>query len=255
MPDKIVIHRTGSRFLRNLACGSECNYLIGNGTLSRDGKVYEYKRPESEINISLQGLFDYLDRKPSEEQWKSLVGLVSKECKKYEIPLHKIYGHRELDRKLGQDTGCPGMTIDFGKLFLDVRLNVDVRDEDIAMNNLRLMKRYGVGTLYSLYPTWYPIRENVIGTEVEFSYDAESGEIYCFGFWQSIPDSLKAASHSGIFEMEMDLKNEKTIIVKTIFRYGSAHSMRNKKSEENLEESVRMFNLEKESESGTGLAE
>lgn len=245
MPDKIIIHRTGSRFFKNLACGNECDYLIGNGALSRDGLVYEYKKPSDTINIALQGVFDNLERNPTEEQWKSLVKLIVEKCKEYEIPLHQIYGHRELDRNLRKDTGCPGIAVDLGKLFLGVRLKVYVRDEDIVKNNLRLMKREGRGTLAELLgneASIYPIANNIAGTEVEFSYDAESGEIYCFGYRQDIPDSLKAAPHSARFVIETDIKEGKTRIAKTIFSHCMTLSMRNERSRNNLEESVRMFN-------------
>ncbi len=244
MPDKIVIHRTGSKLRRDLACGTECNYLIGNGIFSRDGVVYEYEKAVDDINIALQGLFDNLERNPTERQWKSLVKLVSEKCKEYEIPLHQIYGHRELDRNLRSD-GCPGMTVDLGKLFLDVRPKVYVRDEDIIKNNFRLMKREGRGTLAELLgheATIYPVRNNIVGTEVDFSYDAESGEIYCFKYRQDLPDSLKAASHSAKFVIETDLKEGKTRIAKITFSHYKALSMRNEKSRGNLEESVRMFN-------------
>jgi len=244
-PNRIIVHRTGSRFLRNLACGSERNYVIENGVLSRDGAIYEYEKPKENINIALQGVFDNVKRDPTEKQWESLVKLVSEKCKEYGIPLHQIYGHMESDSSLRSDTGCPGLRVDLGRLFLDVRLNVDVEDKDIVGNNLRLMKRGGSGTLAKLLgheATICPIRENVSRTGVEFSYDADSGEIYYFGYWQSIPDSLKAASHPAEFVIEIDFKERKTRIVKIIYTHWIAQSMRNERSRENLEESVRMFN-------------
>ena len=140
--DKIVVHHTGSRVLRGFDSPSLVrfrhkfirgwsdigyHYVIGNGKLTKDGKIYEGRDLDFEgahttrnqgnknsIAITLIGNFNH--NIPTEEQWKSLVGFIKSNSRVYGIPLEHVYGHRELD----SGTDCPGKNFNMNKLRRDV---------------------------------------------------------------------------------------------------------------------------------------
>lgn len=145
--NKIVVHHTGSRILRGFDSLSLIkfrhkyfrgfedigyHYLIGNGILTRDAKVYNARPVEIEgahayghnkdsIGIALIGNFNF--RKPTEKQLNSLIELLAENCRKYGLNKGDIYGHRELDNS---NTSCPGEYIDMDELRRQVWRNITI---------------------------------------------------------------------------------------------------------------------------------
>ena len=155
--NKIIVHHTGSEKLggfdnpiliklrHKYIKGFDdigYHYLIGNGILTRDGKVYEGRNiketgahasgyNDNSIGIALIGNFE--KGEPSERQWQGLVKLISRNCRIFQIPVKwnysSIYGHNELE---GTDTKCPGKFVDMNKLRRDVLEYMAMEDARIA---------------------------------------------------------------------------------------------------------------------------
>ncbi len=155
--NKIIVHHTGSeklggfdnpiliklrhKYLRGFD-DIGYHYIIGNGVLTKDGKVYEGRDIEkigahalgyndNSIGIALIGNFE--ESEPSERQWQSLVKLISRNCRIFQIPVRwdhsSIYGHNELERS---ETKCPGKFFDMNKLRRDVLEYTAMEDSKIT---------------------------------------------------------------------------------------------------------------------------
>ena len=108
-------HRNKRKWKHGLAY----HFVIGNGTLSSDGGIEVGPRWEKQIHgahagkmeinkvaigICLVGNFESTSS-PTEPQLDSLFHLVLYLCKKYNIPIDKVLGHKQL---LKSRTSCPG---------------------------------------------------------------------------------------------------------------------------------------------------
>lgn len=98
--------------------GLSYHFVIGNGTKSADGEVetgerwhrkipgphcFDPKMNEQSIGICLVG--DFEKSKPTRVQINTLVDLLRKLQKDYQIPTDRIIGHKEVDKG---KTDCPG---------------------------------------------------------------------------------------------------------------------------------------------------
>ncbi|WP_256369534.1 N-acetylmuramoyl-L-alanine amidase [Moorella sp. E306M] len=54
-----------------------------------------------------------MDRPPTPEQWKLLIGLVRELCRRYSVPPGRVLGHSEVP---GAATDCPGRHMDMARL-------------------------------------------------------------------------------------------------------------------------------------------
>lgn len=207
MVNKIVVHSTGGKLLKSLKC-CKCDYFIGNGIFTKDGKVYSQRQKSKDsIDITLIGRFNNVGRIPTESQWKSLVKLVSEECEKYEIPVSEVYGHRELDK----EKECPGLShvVDLGRLFIDIREIVGVKDEDIVKNNLRMMTRNGMGCMPRAFSE-FTFRGDF--ARIYFFYDKSTGEMRYFSKWETASEYTKSAYHySGYINFRYDKRFQSKI--------------------------------------------
>lgn len=70
------------------------------------------------LNVCMIGNFD--EESPTVKQLKKLVDLLAFWCKKYKLDPHtKIFGHGEMQRKLGKETyvkTCPGTHVDMDRV-------------------------------------------------------------------------------------------------------------------------------------------
>jgi len=97
------------------------HYVIGNGINTIDGKIYS-TRPEkfigahslnqnkNSLGIALIGNFDKTI--PTKKQFNSLLKLLIKLIKKYNLKIENIHGHNEFNKQ----KSCPGKNFDINKL-------------------------------------------------------------------------------------------------------------------------------------------
>ena len=131
--DSVVVHHTGSRILRDFDSpllvklrhrflkgwdNVGYHYLIGNGRLTEDGKIYDgrpiempgahaFGHNKNSIGIAMIGNFDH--SKPTDKQMATLSQLLVKLCGDYGLGADAIRGHRELEYA---KTACPGKYVD-----------------------------------------------------------------------------------------------------------------------------------------------
>ena len=104
------------------------HYFIGNGVLTKKGKVYEGQSEEYEgyhvfgknhnsLGVCLIGNFDF--NSPSKEQMEGLKKLLKEKMQKYNIDPDKIQVHREFGKT---DKSCPGKMVNLDELREELRL-------------------------------------------------------------------------------------------------------------------------------------
>lgn len=104
---------------RNWEYGLAYHFVIGNGSHSDDGEIEVGPRWKKQIQgahtatmkfnkvgigICLVGNFEK-QNSPTEKQLESLLHLVGYLCKRYEIPVESVIGHKQVQKK---HTACPG---------------------------------------------------------------------------------------------------------------------------------------------------
>ncbi len=236
MERKIVVHHTGGR--RSGFCKCEPHYLIaGRWGIFEGDRVYEKRKigDDKEIHIALKGNYRYATERerPTKEQWRSLIGLIVENCRKFEIPAHEVYGHSELDK----ETSCPGVHVNLGRLYMDVRENTGVKEEHVAMNNLRLMKSKEMGGMIKTHSEEVTIIPDV-ERFADFHYNSESGLVRYFGKWQTTPDIERAIYAFGHFPIVFDDEKEIKIDKEGLrLQRGTTEIAR-----ERIEESIELFN-------------
>jgi len=92
-------------------------FIAGNGAIIKGREEYtngahcrSNRMNHRSIGICLAG--DFTKEKPSENQIKSLISLIARIQKHYNMPNEKVLGHKDVD---GARTPCPGCLIDFIK--------------------------------------------------------------------------------------------------------------------------------------------
>ncbi len=139
---EIVIHHSGFNFLNRFFTylfhkyirGWEdigYHYMIGNGIFSKCGKIYEGRKIEfvgahvknyNEKTIGVCCIGNYDKKKMPKKQMESLINLLVKLSKEYNIKPENIKGHREYP---GVEKTCPGLMIDMEEIREEVRKRLD----------------------------------------------------------------------------------------------------------------------------------
>lgn len=121
------------------------HYVIGNGTQSGDGQIEKGRQewdsgahcPAKKMNFRSIGIClvgNFQKQKPTAKQLQSLERLCRQLMKKYNIPYHRVLGHREV-----MATACPGKNVNMKQLRLRLKEGVkNVKPTKIHFGNKTL---------------------------------------------------------------------------------------------------------------------
>ena len=254
---KIVLHGNNVGFGNRPFYSAICNLMHLSFPLhyeiNKKGEVEE-KTHFSVESKSDKGALDiginenFYDKEPTENQLESLAELVVVNCERHDIPVGRVYTHREIFSTPIID--CLGAYFDPIKFYGVVwerdykkRILENRGNDEIVFRNLRLMSTKGRGHMPDLVG-----KESIGGsggsmngltcTGANFYFD-ELGEIQYFeNLGHGIPIQIDKLCNEGIFRIAVNLNTDKCYRIIEIHLRQS-----NGRAKNNLEESAKVYNI------------
>ncbi len=253
--DKIILHGNKARFedrpMYSIFYSIKHNLQRFHYTIDAEGRVFEdlpvfveSRWDKTSLDVRIRNSF--YEQGPQRAQLDRLAELAAEKCEAFDIPIGRVYAHREIGEKvidcLGEHFDPIGFFEEIWENYYSKRISKERNDDKIILHNLRLMNEKGRGHMHYLLAN-----ESIGGTAgkiegltcmgINFYYDSR-GEIQYFGNVQFVPEKIHSFCKRGFFRIAVHSVGEK-LVNKGIAEISKDLSGSARK---NIEESVRVYN-------------